>query len=79
MSVFVYEGRKPDGSLVRDEIQAHSVRKATQALQEQQLTIISIKEKQDEDIVITPTAVKTAIAIILVVVGLVIFFHYLGS
>ena len=45
MPTFVYEVRDATGQLRRDTIEAQNVRLATQRLQEQKMTVISIKEK----------------------------------
>ncbi|MFH0802488.1 MAG: type II secretion system F family protein [bacterium] len=45
MAVFVYEARDATGQLRKDSIEAQNVRAATQRLQEQKFTVISIKEK----------------------------------
>ena len=52
MAVFVYEARDATGQLRKDSIEAQNVRAATQRLQEQKFTVISIKEK-------TATAAQT--------------------
>ena len=45
MAVFVYEARDASGQLRRDVIEAQNVRAATQKLQEQKYTVITIKER----------------------------------
>ncbi|MCD6309344.1 MAG: type II secretion system F family protein [Candidatus Eremiobacteraeota bacterium] len=45
MATFVYEARDPSGQLRRDVIEAPNVRAATQKLQEQKFTVITIKER----------------------------------
>ena len=45
MPTFVYEVRDATGQLRRDTIEAQNVRVATARLQEQKMTVISIKEK----------------------------------
>jgi len=45
MPTFVYEVRDATGQLRRDTLEAQNLRMATQRLQEQKMTVISIKEK----------------------------------
>ena len=45
MPVFVYEARDSTGQLVKDSLEASNRKAATQRLQEQRMTIISLKEK----------------------------------
>ncbi len=45
MPVFLYEARDPGGQLVKDTIEASNRKAAQQRLQEQRMTIISLKEK----------------------------------
>src|SRR5215469_15696915 len=45
MPVFVYEGRGGDGHLRRDVVEAENLRQAVQALREQNVTVINIRER----------------------------------
>lgn len=46
MPLFIYEARDASGKLVRQEIEAENLRKATQALMAQHMTVINIREKR---------------------------------